>query len=241
MTILDHYPSVEKPERFGKGIFEDDEIKLFPPIATESQELVGYMRTGGCTAGCGACCEALVVPISREGLAHKDFKGVDYGQIVLPIDPHTRGKVGGDDWERWITLHEVWMYQSPGGLLTVDVPIKAKSEAPTEFDAWMTWLEGHGITFLQRHGQTLLAYLNIACTKLENGRCTVLGTLERPDMCSPYPQHPLDVEGIDFCTYKFQPVKREQAIPLLVGHTPPQAKPKRKKHKNKKGKKGRKR
>lgn len=233
MTILDRYPTVEKPERFDTGTLQLDEIKMFPPVSTESEDLVGYLRTGGCTSGCGACCEALVVPISEEGWAHEDWRGVVHGQIILPIDPYLRAKTGGADWEYWLTLHDVFMFRSPGGILTTTVPIKAKGEAPIDsFENWMAWLEGHGITFLRRHEQALLAYVKIACTKLEEGMCTVFGTPQRPKMCSPYPQHPLDVEGIEFCSYKFQPIKRDQMIPLMPRPTPPQ--PKRKKGKRKK-------
>ncbi len=228
MTILDHYPTVGKPARFDPSRLQADEIKLFPPIITESEELVGYLRTGGCTSGCGACCEAFVVPIQVEGLEHEDFEGVVHGQIVLPIDPRARGKAGGDDWEYWLTLHEVYMFQSPGGLLTTTTPIEAKGEPPTDFDEWVAWLETHGITLLRRLSQQLLAYVPVPCTKLEDGLCTLFGTPEQPKMCAPYPEHPLDVEGIDFCSYKFQPVQRDQMIPLMERPKPQKAKRKRK-------------
>ena len=47
-------------------------------------------------------------------------------------------------------------------------------------------------------------------------------------MCAPYPEHPLDVQGIDFCTYNFRPVKKSD---LKVGILPTAAKLKRKKRK----------
>ena len=248
MTILDRYPTAEKPERFDRGTFENDEIKLFPPLEAESKELVGYLRTGGCTVGCGACCESFVVPIDVERWGNTDFSPINHDwepcRIVLPIDPEARGHVDGDDWEYWLKLHEVYMYQMPSGLLVVDVPIQPTSEPPStqDFDAWTVWLEKHGIALLRRLGQQLLAHVPIPCTKLtEDGLCSVFGTPERPKMCAPYPEHPLDVEGIDFCTYKFQPITRDQMIPLTkVAKSPqPQTKSKRKKRKSKKGSKKR--
>ena len=236
MTILDRYPTVEKPERFDKGTLQLDETKLFPPISTESEDLVGYLRTGGCTSGCGACCEAFVVPISKEGWEHEDWRGVVNGQIVLPINPDTRERPGGADWEYWLTLHDVFMFRSPRGVLTTTVPIKAKGDAPVDsFENWMTWLEGHGITFLQQHEQSLVAYVKVACGKLEEGMCTVFGTPERPKMCSPYPQHPLEVQGIDFCTYNFQPVTRKDMLALRPVSSPSKSsRKKRKKNKSRK-------
>lgn len=237
MTIRDRYPTVAKPERFDKGTFAADEIKLFPALQSEPEDIVGYLRTGGCTAGCGACCEAFVIPLQIDGLEDDDFVPVVHGQIILPIDPTARGKVGGDDWEYWLNLHEVYLFTLPSGLLTAAVPIQAEKPSGTmTFDGWMAWLETKGITFLRRVGQQVLAYVNIRCTKLSGeGLCTVFGTPERPQMCSPYPEHPLDVEGIDFCTYNFQEIKRDQVKELA--RPAPRPKLQQPKRKSKKGRK----
>ncbi len=241
MTILERYPDVEKPERFARGTFHEDETKIYPPLKSEREDLVGYLRTGGCTAGCGACCEAFVVPINRAALAHPDFKAVVHGQIILPVAQHVRGKEGVKDWEYWLTLHDAWLFQAPDGLLTMTLPITAHGEPPTAFDEWITWLEGHGITFIQREGagKALLAYVRKSCEHLtEDGNCGVMGTSLRPDMCSPYPQHPLDVEGIEFCTYKFEPVDQSNLLtlrPVAKRQQAQKARPKRKKKPSKKG------
>lgn len=235
MLIRDRYPTVEKPARFDRSRLQADEIKLFPPIVAESEDLVGYLRTGGCTAGCGACCEAFVVPIEVEGLKDKDFAPVVHGQIILPIDPRARGRAGSDDWEYWLTLHEVYMFQMPSGLPTVAIPIQVKNEPPArDFDAWMVWLEQHGITLLRRLGQQLLAYISVRCTKLtEDGMCDVFGMPSRPKMCALYPEHPTDVEGLDFCTYKFQPIRHDQ-LQQVMARPKPAPRPKRKKGKKRK-------
>ncbi len=211
MPVLDHYPPMTEPEHFKRGTYVPDKIEVFPPLAAESNDLVGYLRTGGCTAGCGACCEAFVVPIAVDGLKSDGFEGLTSGgRLVLPIDPVVRGHAGFEDWEYWLKLHDVWLYVKPSGLLeAVVMGITVDSLPPiADFDAWAEWLAKYGVTLLRRVGQQVLAYINVRCEKLtEDGMCGVFGTPERPEMCAPYPHHPLDVEGIDFCTYKFRPVK----------------------------------
>ena len=212
MTVLDHYPTMVEPERF-KDLAppQPDKTAIFQPLKSESEEIVGYLRTGGCTAGCGACCEAFVVPIDIEGLNSEGFEGLtSAGRLVLPIDSNMRGSAGFTDWEYWLKLHDVWIYEKTSGVLTaVIMGITVDSLPPLEFDAWAEWLAKYDVTLLRREGQQVLAYIKIRCEKLtEDGMCGVFGTDERPQMCAPYPEHPLDVEGIDFCTYKFQPVKK---------------------------------
>ncbi len=232
MKILDRYPTAEKPAHFDSTRLQMDETKVFPPIVTEAEDLIGYLRTGGCTVGCGACCTAFVVPIKAEGLEDDDFTPVVHGQIILPVDPVVRGKAGFADWEYWLRLHGVYLFQMPSGLLTAAVPAQAE-EPPgvMTFDGWVTWLglPPRGITVLRRFGQALLAYVPIRCSKLaEDGTCGVFNTSERPKMCAPYPEHPLDVQGLDFCTYKFQPIKRDQ---LLTKRSAPSRKKKGKRKK----------
>lgn len=217
MTILERYPSVEKPERFARGTFHEDETKIYPPLKSEREDLIGYLRTGGCTAGCGACCEAFVVPINRKALAHPAFNPVVYGQIILPVAEHVRGRDGAKDWEYWLTLHDAWLFQTPDGLLTLSLPIWAKDAPKVGFDEWIAWAERYGISFIQREGanKALLAYVQQPCEHLrDDGNCAVQGMPLRPEMCAPYPQHPLDVEGIPFCTYKFEAVDKSNLLPL---------------------------
>lgn len=237
MTVRDTYPTLEKPAHFDPARLQLDETKLFPPLLAESDDLVGYLRTGGCTAGCGACCTAFVVPIAESGLRAEDFTAAVNNRIVLPIDSITRGKAGFEDWEYWLTLHDVYLFQLPSGLLVADIPVEVKHESPPpgNFDAWVAWLEKHGIVMLRRVEKALLAYVSVRCSKLtEDMMCGVFGTPERPQMCAPYPEHPLDIEGIDFCTYKFQPIKRDM-IPLTQRSAP--SRKKRKKNKGKRRKK----
>ncbi len=231
MTIRDGYPPMKKPERFDPTRTQVDKIGLFPPLASEVPDLIGYMRTGGCTPGCGACCEAFVVPLNVEGLEHSDFERVNgVGQIIFPVDPVVKNNDGMEDWEHWLNLHEVYLFQSPGGLLTAEIPIEASGELPTGFDAWVAWLEQYGITVLRRQGHQLVAYVPIACTQLKDGMCSIVGTDKHPQMCARYPRHPMDVEGMNFCTYKFQPVAAGGGFSM----SQKLQKPKRKKGKRKK-------
>ena len=229
-TVLDHYPTMVEPERF-KDLAppQPDKTAIFPPLRSES-ELVGYLRTGGCTAGCGACCEAFVVPIDVDGLKSENFEGLTSGGLlVLPIDSRVRGNTEFADWEYWLKLHDVWLYENTGGDLTAVVTgIKVDSLPPLELDAWSEWLAKYDVTLLRRDGQQVLAYIKIRCEKLtEDGMCGVFGTDERPQMCAPYPEHPLDVEGIDFCTYNFRPIKKSDL--RTVGSVADKPKKKRKK------------
>ncbi len=240
MTILERYPTSEKPDRFARGTFSEDESKIYPPLKSEREDLVGYFRTGGCTAGCGACCEAFVVPINREALKHPDFQTIMHDQVILPVANHVRGKDGTKDWEYWLTLHDAWLFQEPDGLLTLTLPIEARGVPEAGFDNWIEWVESHGVTFIQREGKgkALLAYVKKSCEHLqEDGGCGVQGTAKRPAMCAPYPQHPLDVEGIDHCTYKFEAVDKSNLLSLrpVAERQQQKQKPKRKKKPSKKG------
>lgn len=211
MNIRDSYPTMPKPERFDPTRTRVEKMTMFPPLASDAENLLGYVRSGGCTPGCGVCCQAFVVPINVEGLEHDDFERVNgVGQIVLPVSEVVRGKAGMEDWEHWLNLHEVYLFQSPGGLLTAEIPVKANSPLPVGFDAWVAWLEKHGITVLRREEQQLLAYVPITCIEMKDGLCTISGTPAQPRMCARYPEHPMDVQGLDFCTYKFRPVDAEQ-------------------------------
>jgi hypothetical protein len=242
MTVLDGYPTVEKPERFTPSRLQTDKIKIYPPLKAESEELVGYLRSGGCTVGCGACCEAFVVPIKAEGLEDKDFAPISHGQIVLPVGlPMQEDNENGfADWEHWLALHNTYLFQMPGGLLTAVIPVEVKGAAPmcaaSHFDAWVIWLERHGITLLRRTGR-LLAYVPIRCGSLSaDGACSLFGSPQRPRTCTTYPEHPQDVEGLEFCTYRFRPIQRGELLSLKPRPAAPQPKNKRKKVKGKRKK-----
>lgn len=233
MTIRDGYPAIPKPKSFDPTRTLVDEMKMCPPLVSEEADLAGYIRSGGCTPGCGACCNAFVVPINVEGLEHDDFERVNgVGQIVLPVDAVVKNKEETADWEHWLVLHEVYLFQLPSGLLAVDIPIEAHGNLPTGFDEWIAWLERHGITMLRREGQQLIAYVPIACTKVKNGLCTITGTTEQPKLCADYPNHPIEVEGMDFCTYRFVPIRAKHVVALTLRQT--SKRPKRNKGKRKK-------
>ncbi len=236
MTIRDSYPTTPKPERFDPTRTQRDKLILCPPLASEAADLQGYVRSGGCTAGCGACCEALVVPIHVEALERDDFERVNgVGQIVLPVDKVVESQDGMADWEHWLNLHEVYLFKLPNDLLTAEIPIEASGKLPTGLDEWVAWLEQYGITVLHRGpGHQLAAFVPVACTKLQDGMCSIVGTPEHPKMCARYPRHPMDIEGLDFCTYKFIPLAQVTAPPVAT-------KPKRKKgkRKNKRGRRKR--
>ena len=231
--IRDGYPTISKPERFDPVRTTVDKLILCPPLVSEADTLAGYARSGGCTPGCGACCEAFVVPINEEALAHDDFERVNgVGQIVLPVDEVVKNKEGMADWEHWLNLHGVYLFQLPSGLLTAEIPIEASGKLPTGLDEWVAWLEKYKITVLRRQGHQLAAYVPVACTKLKDGMCSIVGTDEHPKMCARYPKHPMDIEGLDFCTYKFTPLAAGSLSlrPVTTQQTP---KKKRKKIKRK--------
>ncbi len=230
------YPTAVKPKTFDAGTLYPDEVKMFRPLNTEPKELLGYLRTGGCTAGCGACCEAMVLPLAADfnkllhAIHHPRFLSIEHNRIQIPIDPVVATRPGYDDWQYWMTLHDVFLFKVEDRL-TADLPLAPKRECLSfpDLDGWTSWLEEHDITIVDRAGQTLLAYLPIACEKLEDGMCTVFGTDERPQMCAPYPEHPTDVEGIDFCTYDFKPIYQNDVIPLAPAKSASKPAKKRKK------------
>ncbi len=234
MSIRDCYPTIPKPDRFDPARFQSDEIKLCPPLVAESKEgIVGYIRSGGCTAGCGACCQAFVIPLNSEGRDVDGFLDVHRGRIQVPVDPIVIGKAGTDDWEHWLTLHDTYLF---GDVLTADLPVEAEAPSDTmTTEDWYAWLEAHGIAVLQRAGQQVLAYVHRKCDELgEDGLCQLVGTLERPELCSPYPTHPTDIQGLDFCSYNFAVVEQAELMARgLIGQgrlkpQPPKKKGKRK-------------
>ncbi len=236
MSIKDSYPTATKPARFDPARTQRDKLILCPALESEDGNRAGYARSGGCTAGCGACCEAFVVPLNMAGRENKEFARVnDVGQIVLPVDEVVKNKEGMADWEHLLSLHEAYLFQLPSSLLTAEIPIEASGPLPLRGQKeWVAWLEQYGITVLRRPGQQLAAHVPVSCTKLKDGLCSIVGTPEHPKMCARYPRHPRDIEGLDFCTYEFIPLTKTTDVPVTV-------KPKRNKGKRKKNANRRKR
>lgn len=148
------------------------------------EELV--VRSGGCTAGCGLCCEYMVLPADKDRPIPVEEDDV----LIVYLDPRVRNM----DTERWLdtfkwaSYHGVWMWRDTGPPF-VEVPVDAR------------------LSFRQS-GDWLACRIDIPCDKLVrdadgDGYCSVFGTSERPDLCQRTPRHPLDVEGIKECTYKF--------------------------------------
>ncbi len=238
--MRDCYPEMKKPKGFDPSKRQVDEIKLFGALASESEDLVGYMRTGGCTGGCGACCTAFVVPLDPESRAADDFQDVVHSRLNVPIDPIVIGKEGTDDWERWLRLHDTAIFQLPSGVQVADLPVEIKKtpDAMRNNDEWFAWLESLGVAVVQRDIRQVVVYITHACDALaEDGACRVFGTLKRPKMCAEYPRHPTDIQGLEsFCTYKFNPVGRTEIMARnIIGQGRPQPRPKKKSRKKKRG------
>ena len=244
--MRDRYPEMEKPAGFDLSRLRQDEIKLFPPLAAEPEDIAGYLRTGGCSA-CGACCTAFVIPLdpaARENITAQGLEFVDVAgpahRIQVPVDPVVIGKAETADWEHWLGLHDTWLFQAsyqPNALLTADLPVKCHScPGPMTTEEWFVWLEARGVAVLRREGQQVLAYITRKCDEIgEDGLCQVYGMPQRPQMCGEYPQHPTDVQGIGFCTYKFAPVERALLMARsLIGQGRPVVKSRKKKGKRKK-------
>ena len=245
--MRDRYPEMEKPKGFDPSRLQQDEIKLAPLLAAEPENIVGYLRTGGCSA-CGACCGAFVIPldpaarenITTEGCAFVDVAGPAH-RIQVPVDPVVIGKTGTADWEHWLGLHDTWLLQGsypPNGILTADLPITVKEDpGPMVAEEWFVWLEAQGVAVLQRAGQQVLAYIDRKCDEIgEDGLCQLFGMPQRPQMCGDYPQHPTDVQGLDFCTYKFAPVEKAELMARsIIGQGRPTPKSRKKKGKKKHG------
>ncbi len=237
---LDRYPDMEKPQHFDSSRLQPDKVELFSPLAAETKDIAGYLRTGGCTAGCGACCTAFVVPlgfeIDRSTLV--GFASVSYGRLQVPIDPVVQGKEGFDDWERWLNLHDAWLFRLPLGVWTIDLPVECEAPSSTIISdaGWLAWLEQVGVALIRRHDQVLV-YINRQCDELgEDGMCQLVGDPRHPKMCAAYPRHPSDIDGLDFCTYKFQAVSRVELMARnIVGQGKVRTRSKKKGKRKKKG------
>jgi Fe-S-cluster containining protein len=66
------------------------------------------------------------------------------------------------------------------------------------------WVELHGIKLAEVGGGTF-AFLSIPCSALtEEGMCSLMGTADRPELCSHWPATPEAMTGLEeVCTYTF--------------------------------------
>lgn len=89
-----------------KAPLEDTYIKLTQLPQLELPKILGnYMRTGGCTPGCGACCE----------------------KVILPLDPRLRSNPHRfRDWVKWAELHGMTIIDD-GERLDVYIPIQCEA------------------------------------------------------------------------------------------------------------------
>lgn len=62
--------------------------KVFPRVQGDPSNVIGWIRAGGCTTGCGACCEAVLLPIATQYM--------------------------GQDWAYWLELHGITVFESGG-------------------------------------------------------------------------------------------------------------------------------
>ena len=165
-------------------------MKTFIPdeiIATEyrdGKELV--VRSGGCTAGCGLCCEYLVLPVDPK----RPKPSLVDGQLALVLDPRVLNMPDErwDDTALWVSYHDMQLMRTD--------------------DLALAFLPEDTKLSFRQSGDWLACRIEIACDKLDrdadgDGYCGVFGTPERPNLCQRTPRHPLDVEGIKECTYKF--------------------------------------
>lgn len=98
-------------------------------------------------------------------------------------------------------------------VLPLDPRIRLQpAEKLADFELWLRY---HGIEMYET-GDWLAVKLPIPCEKLtDEGQCGVYGTPDRPNLCSRIPRSPLDVEGIEECTYEFTPTNIEAFRKIL--------------------------
>lgn len=223
MSITDRYPTYELGDRkIDPAGYQPDQIKLFPAAGLDKDGAVAWLREGGCTAGCGACCEALVIPITG------DMQMAGTEALEIDVAPEVAQRPGFEDWEYWLGLHDVYLFRE-GKRLYAQVPvdgIRVEGYDGTDLPGYF------GIAVINKLG-TLLAHIPKRCQELTDDRkCGLFGTPQRPLMCATYPQHPYDIEGLEqVCTYRFSAVTHAQALQPRA----PRAQPKRKKGKKRRG------
>ncbi len=84
MPLLDKYPSTYSVLP-GSNQRRPEDLQFDRVLAVQDQGGVPFIRSGGCTKGCGACCEAM----------------------LLPLDPRILFNPAFDDYMHWAELHGV--------------------------------------------------------------------------------------------------------------------------------------
>ncbi len=84
LSLLDRYPDTYEVEK-GSNQERPQDLQYAKVIAVQDQGGVPFIRSGGCTKGCGACCTA----------------------IILPLDPDILNSPKFDDYMHWAELHGV--------------------------------------------------------------------------------------------------------------------------------------
>ena len=159
------------------------ELQLDDVIVVEDYAGTQFVRSGGCTAGGGACCEYMVLPLSRtEPMIHT---GVGY---IVQLDERMAHLplARFNDVVLWASYHDVYITRDlQCSILTHDIVV-------SETGDWKA------------------CRINLACKKLDldaegDKWCGVFGTDDRPVMCSTTPKLPLDIQGLeDICTYSWE-------------------------------------
>lgn len=209
---LDRCPDVPRPSRFDPARTVADRTILCPPVVREADKLVGYLRTGGCTVGCGTCCEAIILPLAlslhRPSLCVGPYAGSTRMAITVGLSMSADDGEAYRDWERWLRLHDVQLAYV-GGSLLANMSILREVQHPPSFFPDLSWLETQGASIIRRGAGRCAVHIPLRCAALgENGLCELYGAADRPKMCGRYPRHPLDIEGLRFCTYNFHPIER---------------------------------
>jgi len=81
------------------------------------------------------------------------------------------------------------------------------------------WVELHGVKLVELDGGTFVM-LTMPCSALtEDGRCSLYGKPERPELCAHWPMTPAALLGVeDVCTYSFVPSELVPVGKQEIGH-----------------------
>lgn len=220
--ILDRCPHQQRPARFDPLRMRPDKIKLCGPRHDEAKEVAGYLRTSGCTVGCGACCETILLPLDAlGGFRVDDWSPPSTKRLTVPTHfpmSHT-DEASIVDWEGWLALHDVYLSEQGDGALFAHLPLLSDALAPTStrWEEWLVWFEKQGISVVML-GRPYMLHVPLRCSALTvSGLCRLYGNPDRPALCGRYPSHPLDIDGLDFCTYNFHRIGRVRRAANLGG------------------------
>lgn len=100
--------------------------------------------------------------------------------------------------------------------ITLQVPPEYLSNADIR-----RWIELHGIRLSERDGG-VFARIDLPCSALtEEGLCSLMGTPERPALCSHWPATPAMLAGLEeVCSYSFERQPGPQEGTLVTGGSP---------------------